>query len=204
MFSGLDITLTVVVVLFSFIGLVRGFLSELSSIVNWLGSFYLTAITKPLILPQIEKRISIPLLPDIIVNVVLFVLYIIILSALMNAVVNVAKKILPKSANGFLGFTLGGLKGILISMFVLTGMSMINRNSREKLKMLENSTLYGYYNKSKNMMFNSIIESLLGDFLKEIQKSKEKEAIRHNLEKNTNGKNNNEEIEKLLNIIVDE
>lgn len=204
MFSGLDITLTVVVVLFSFIGLVRGFLSELSSIVNWLGSFYLTAITKPLILPQIEKRISIPLLPDIIVNVVLFVLYIIILSALMNAVINVIKKILPKSANGFLGFTLGGLKGVLISMFVLTGMSMINKNSREKLKMLENSTLYGYYNKSKNMMFNSIIESLLGDFLKEIQKSKEKEAIRQDLEKNTNGKNNNEEMEKLLNIIVDE
>lgn len=123
----------------------------------------------------------------------------------MNAIVNVAKKILPKSANGFLGFMLGCLKGILISMFVLTGMDMINRNSREKLKTLENSTLYSYYSKSKNKMFNGIIESLLGDFLKEIQKSKKDEDIRErNLEKNIKDKNDSKEMEKLLNIIVDD
>lgn len=204
-FSGLDVSLVVVVVLLSFIGLVKGFLSELSSIINWLGSFYLTAITKPLIIPKIEKRVSIPLLPDIIVNVVLFVLFMIMLSAFMNAIVNVVKKVLPKSANGFLGFILGGLKGILISMFVLTGMNMINGNSREKLRMLENSVLYNYYNKSRNIMFNGIIESLLGDFLKEIQKNKEKDGdAERNPGKSANGKNNNEEMEKLLNIIVDE
>ena len=123
----------------------------------------------------------------------------------MNAVVNVAKKVLPKSANGFLGFMLGCLKGVLISMFVLTGMDMINRNSREKLKTLENSALYSYYNKSRNRMFNNIIESLLGDFLKEIQKSKKEEDIRErNLEKNMKNRDNSEEMEKLLNIIVDD
>ncbi len=202
--SGLDISLITILLLFSFIGLIRGFIKELSSIVNWVGSFYLTATTKPIVLQKIENRVNIPLLPDLITNIVLFILYMIVLSIFMNFIVNNIKKILPTSTNSFLGFILGSLKGILVSMFILTGMNIVNENSSKKIKILENSMLYNYSGKSKNGIFNNVIESLLGNFLKEIQKNEAKKIIEDSLkEKNINNKNNSEDMEKLLNILVD-
>ena len=102
---GLDISLITILLLFSFIGLIRGFLKELSSIVNWVGSFYLTAITKSIVLQKIENRVNIPLLPDLITNIVLFILYMIVLSIFMNFVVNNIKKILSRITFPFLSQT---------------------------------------------------------------------------------------------------
>lgn len=205
--SNLDIFLVVILILFSFIGLIRGFLKELSSIIYWVGSFYFTSVTKPILLPKIEKKVAIPFLPDIIANVTLFIIYIIILSIIMNYVTNAIKKILPHSTNGLLGFIFGFIKGILISIFILTGINIINENSKKKLEILENSIFYNYFNKSENRVFNNVMESLLGNFLKEIQKNKTKKIIEDNFKEkkleNKKDKNNNEDMEKLLNILVD-
>lgn len=202
--SSLDIILIIILVLLSFWGLIRGFLKELSSIVNWVGSFYFTAITKPFVLPKIEKRITIPLLPDIITNVILFIVFMILLSIIMNHITDYIKlkKVLPFSTDRLLGFIFGFFKSILVCGFILTCMDMINKNSTKKLESLENSLVYDYFSKSKNKILNSVLESLLGDFLTEIQKNKSEKKDNNNNKKNKI-KEDIKDMDKLIDIIVD-
>ena len=76
--SNFDTTIAIILIFFSTCGLIRGFLKEISSVVNWFGSFYLTSAIKPFVRPFFEEKIQIPFLLDTIMNITIFVVLIVV------------------------------------------------------------------------------------------------------------------------------
>lgn len=205
--SNLDLSLSIVILSFSLIGLVRGFLNEVTSIINWFGAFYLTSIIKPFFVVFLQKKITVPFLPDIIANIILFVIFIIILSISTNYILLSIKKILPASVNVVFGFIFGAFKGVLLSILFLSSINIIYKNTDPKeQRWLEKSVIYGLYNDigDKNI-FSKSIESILGDMLKESSIDNTKKIIEKNIKNETKKLNevNKKDMDKLLDLIVD-
>lgn len=205
--SGLDLSLSIVILSFSLIGLIRGFLNEITSIINWFGAFYLTSITKPFLVVLLQKKITVPFLPDIVANIILFVMFIIILSISTNYVILSIKKILPASVNGIFGFIFGAFKGGLLSILFLSSVNIIYKNtSPGEQKWLEKSVIYGLYNNIGNEnIFSKSIENILGDMLKESNIDGTKKIIEKNIKNETKKLNevDKKDMDKLLDLIVD-
>ena len=117
--SNFDIVIAVILMFFSFVGLIRGFLKELSSVINWFGSLYLTSIIKPFINPLFEDKIKIPFLLDMVVNIVVFVGLVIVISIITNYLSIILRRLIPATINGGLGFLFGLLKGVLLSFLII-------------------------------------------------------------------------------------
>lgn len=205
--SGLDLSLSIVILSFSLIGLIRGFLNEITSIINWFGAFYLTSIAKPFLVVLLQKKITVPFLPDIIANIILFVIFTIILSISTNYILLSVKKILPASVNGIFGFIFGAFKGGLLSILFLSGVSIIYKNtSQREQNWLKKSIIYDFYNNmgSKNI-FSKSIENILGDMLKETNIDSTKKIIEKNIKNETKKLNeiDKKDMDKLLDLIVD-
>lgn len=210
--SNFDIIIAVIIMLLSLFGLIRGFLRELSSIINWFGSFYLASVFKPMIRPIFEDKIQIPFLLDIIANAVLFVLLIIVISIITNYLSIILRKLIPISLNGTLGFLFGLTKGVLLSLLIISFLKVVyNDKSPDFLKdsiiynsvasddifidMLNN--IFGDFSKNRNIKkdINKKIEEIKEDVATDIEK-----AIDDKIESTTkNLKNNIEDI----NIIED-
>ena len=167
--SNFDIAIAIILMFFSFVGLIRGFLKELSSIVNWFGSFYLTSIVKPFINPFFEEKIKIPLLLDIVVNIVVFVGLIVVISIITNYLVVILKKLIPVTLNGSLGFLFGMLKGILLSLLIIAFMKIVyNKKTPEYL---EESIIYSAV--SNDDFFVDMLHDIFGDFAEETSNIKD-------------------------------
>ncbi len=207
--TNLDSSLIFLIFILSIIGLIRGFLNELASIINWSGSFYLTSKIKPLIVPFLKNKIQIPFILDIIVNAVVFVSLIITLSILNKYLISKIKKIIPTSTNNGLGFLFGFIKGILLSGLIVAFLTIIYKNSIRQPDWLYNSYFYNS-NKSRNCIFINIINVILGDLIDnnknnnqiinniEDESDEVKKDIIEDLKSNVQKK---EDIEKLIDLI---
>ena len=196
--SNFDIVIATILMFFSFMGLIRGFLKELSSVINWFGSLYLTSIIKPFINPLFEDKIKIPFLLDMVVNIVVFVGLIIIISIITNYLSIILRKLIPATINGGLGFLFGLLKGILLSLLIIAFMRIAyNKNLPDYLK---NSTIYNKV--LKDEFFVDILYNIFGDFSKESIIKNTNETIDNTLKNiNENIENINETLdEKIENI----
>ena len=196
--SNFDIVIATILMFFSFMGLIRGFLKELSSVINWFGSLYLTSIIKPFINPLFEDKIKIPFLLDMVVNIVVFVGLIIIISIITNYLSIILRKLIPATINGGLGFLFGLLKGILLSLLIIAFMRIAyNKNLPDYLK---NSTIYNKV--LKDEFFVDILHNIFGDFSKESIIENTSETIDNTLKNiNENIENINETLdEKIENI----
>ena len=162
--TNLDSSLIFLIFILSIIGLIRGFLNELVSLLNWSGSFYLTSKIKPLIVPLLKEKIQIPFLLDIIVNAIVFVSLIITLSILNKFLASKIKKIIPTSTNNGLGFLFGFVKGVLLNCLIIAFLTIIYKNSIKQPDWLYNSYFYNS-NKGKNSIFINIINTILGDLI---------------------------------------
>ena len=208
--TNLDYSLVSLIFILSLIGLIRGFLNELISLINWSGSFYLTSKIKPLIIPLLKEKIQIPFLLDIIVNSIVFVSLIITLSILNKYLASKIKKIVPTSTNNGLGFLFGLVKGVLLSSLIIAFLTVIYKNSTRQPDWLYDSYIFNL-NKNKNSIFINIINTILGDLIdneEKIDNSKNNDKIHHykEIEKNIieDLKNNiqeKEDIEKLIDLI---
>jgi membrane protein required for colicin V production len=212
------------------IGLIRGFLKELFSIINWSSSFYLTSMFKPLVIPILKSKIKIPFLLDIVSNLMIFAILIIVITISTNYLLSVVKKIIPNPTNSGLGFIFGLLKGFLIAGIVVSFIKILYKNSSEKPDWIVNSYIYNSIDGDN--VFTEILKNMLGDMVdlenietklqekigdeveKQVKEKIEKsigeelnidevEKIIKNTKENIIPNDNQKDIEKLLNIIIE-
>ena len=172
--SNLDIAIGIILIVFSTCGLVRGFLKEISSVVNWFGSFYLTSIIKPFVRPFFEDKIQIPFLLDTVMNVVVFVVLIIVISVITNYISITLKKIIPASINGSIGMLCGFLRGFLISAIIIAFVKIVYDKANNKPEWIENSHIYNSISYDGNIFVN-MLNNIFGDYTKEEVKNDKKE-----------------------------
>jgi uncharacterized membrane protein required for colicin V production len=173
--AGIDILLIVALVVVSLVGLVRGFLSEVASIVNWVGSAYLAATLRPVIV----RLLSHSPVPSPFVNTAtsasLFVVIIIAMSIVNRVIVEKVRYYVPASINGGLGFFFGFFKGVLLLSLILSLLNIISRRTR--VNYLSDSLVNDIMVKSNGFFMNSInnlMESFVGKDL-EIKLEQEKD-----------------------------
>lgn len=179
--TNLDSILLSLIFILSIIGLIRGFLNELVSLINWSGSFYFTSKIKPLVIPILKEKIQIPFLLDIMVNAVVFVSLMIILSILNKYLASKIKRFIPTSTNNGLGLMFGGIKGILLGGFVIAFLNVIYKGSTKQPDWLYDSYSYNV-TKDKNSVFTNVINAILGDL---INMEKKVDDELYNKEKNS-------------------
>ena len=150
-----------IILIFAFIGVIRGFLKELTSIFNWVVTCYLTSIIKPFALKYLN--IEIPFFADLIVNFVLFVILIIIVSLLSNLFVSFFKEHMEGEINSILGLVFGGLKGYLIVLLILSFRNMIYKDKTDN-EFIKNCKVCRLTKVHQNET-QRLLEILLGDFI---------------------------------------
>ncbi|MDR2077608.1 MAG: CvpA family protein [Rickettsiales bacterium] len=200
--SSLDLWVLAILATLSLIGLARGFLREITSILNWFGSLYLTSLAKPFVVSLLKNRISTPFLLDIISNVVLFVFCMLILSILGSYIVAKVEDFLPIYVNRLFGLLFGSIKGSLISLVILASLNILYRDPNiEEPLWLKNSIAFEYFSSIDSDIFVNILEKILGDMIKEEKKSENNDE--KNYEKSKEKNEDLKDIDDLLKIIVD-
>jgi membrane protein required for colicin V production len=161
--SGLDTFLIFFLLLISLIGLIRGFLKELVSIINWFGAVYFTSLFKPIFIKLFLQNFKFPFLVDIIANSVLFVVFVLIMSALNKIIIEKIREYIPLSINSGLGFLFGFFKGILIISLSLTCVNVVYGDIKPDY--LAKSIINNMIENNDGVLTN-IINSLMGDFIR--------------------------------------
>lgn len=159
--SQIDQIFVGIILIFGVIGVIRGFLKELTSIFNWVMTCYLTSIMKPFILEYLN--IKIPFFGDIIVNFVLFVILIIVVSLISSLFISFFKDYVKGEVNSILGLIFGCLKGYLIVLLILSFRNILykgknNNEFSENCKVCEITKEY-------QIETQKLLETLLGDFI---------------------------------------
>lgn len=145
------------------IGLIRGFIRELFSLLNWVLSFYLLTLLKPLFTGYFAELIRIPFLSDIILNISIFVIVLIILSIISKYIAELLKKIMPYNLDTTLGFLFGIVKAYVILILVTSTIEVLYNGKEPEI--LNNSVFNKIF--YRNETANDKIRILLGDFLEE-------------------------------------
>lgn len=107
-----------IMIFFMLLGLLRGFIRELSSLINWIGSGLLTVLLRPIINTLMSSKISNPVISNMISSTVIFIITIIGLSILTSHLAKIINTKFPSSINITLGLAFGFTKGFLISSFI--------------------------------------------------------------------------------------
>lgn len=178
------------------LGLIRGFIKEILSIINWILSFYIVSILKPIFLDNVSELIKIPFLSDIILNLVIFALTMIILSIISRFVSTTLRKIVPYDVNAIFGFVIGIIKAFIILFLVVSTVRIVHNNDNPKV--LQDSIFNQLF--FRNDIINEKIKILLGDFISE-KKDKIKTESIENIEdryKDVINKKNIDIIEKKI------
>jgi membrane protein required for colicin V production len=162
--SGLDIFLVLILFLTSIIGLIRGFLKEAATVINWFGSIYLTSVLKPSAAKLFPESVKFPFSLDIITNAVLFVTLLLTLSLINKFLVERLKTLIPFSTNSGLGFLSGFFEGVLLIAFVLSCLNVIYGEKRPEF--LSKSLVNQIVDKNAGSLVR-MIDNLLGNFIKE-------------------------------------
>ena len=169
--SNLDIIIVAILIFFSVCGLIRGVLKEISSVVNWFGSFYLTSLVKPIIRPLFEDKIKIPLLLEAVVNIVVFILLVILLSMLTNYLSILIRKLIPHSINSTLGLMCGFLRGFLLSAVIAAFIKIVYHKTESKPNWITQSYVYNSMSYENNIFVN-MLNNIFWDYRDSITNSK--------------------------------
>ncbi|MDR2760765.1 MAG: CvpA family protein [Rickettsiales bacterium] len=152
--TNIDIFLIFVLLAISLIGLVRGFLNELSSIINWFGSAYLTSVLKPIITRLLSDN-SIPTrFVSVATSLSLFIILVIAISIVNKMVVKKVEYYIPQSINGGLGFLFGFFKGVLFISIFLSSLNVVS--GKIKVDFLSNSLVNNIMTKNDGFLINLI------------------------------------------------
>lgn len=144
-------------------GLMRGFIRELFSLLNWVLSFYFLTLVKPFFIGYFAELIKIPFLSDIILNISIFVIILIVLSIISKYIAELLKKIMPYNLDMTLGFLFGVIKAYVILILVTSTIEVLYNGKEPKI--LSDSAFNKIF--YKNDITNDKIRILLGDFLNE-------------------------------------
>ena len=205
-FTNLDVFCIGLIALLSFTGFIRGFLKEFASIVNWSATVILTISLKQFIIETFLKDFKFPFFKDFLANVILFILFMLIISMITKVLVEKTRQFIPYSTNSSLGFLFGFLKGILIVGSCLACFDLIsNGNSPMTEKSVINNMLI-----KQNDMFSNVFRELLGEYFLSAETVKEsQENIKmlqqmQEVNKMFNDETKNNDIEKEVNNLINQ
>ena len=205
-FTNLDVFCIGLIAFLSFIGFIRGFLKEFASIINWSATIFLTVLLKSFVIETFLKNFKFPFLKDLLANVILFILFMLIISMITKVLVEKIRRFIPYSTNGSLGFLFGFFKGILIVGSFLACVDLIsNGHSPMTEKSVINNMLI-----KQNDMFSNVFRELIGEYFLSAETVKEsQENIKmlqqiQDVNKMFNDETNNNNIEKKVNNLINE
>ncbi len=113
-----DYLVFAIMIFFMFLGLLRGFIRELSSLANWIGSGLLTVLLRPIVNDLISSKISNSVASNVVSSIIIFVIAIIGLSILTSNIARAINTKFPSSINITLGLAFGFTKGFLICSLI--------------------------------------------------------------------------------------
>lgn len=124
-FNIFDIVFFSLVGLFSLIGLLRGFVRETFSIVNWIIAGLVAVYTRPILSALILKKVKIEIVADTISNSIAFTTTLIVVSLLTANLSKLTSEKVPVYINNPVGLLFGFLKAYLIMAVVVVTMFSI-------------------------------------------------------------------------------
>jgi len=188
-----DYLILSIMLFFSFLGLLRGFIRELFSLINWVGSGILTVMFRPFINDLISTKISNTIASNILSSALIFFIAIVGLSILTSNIAKAINTKFPSSINITLGLAFGFTKGFLICSLIFATILSVFGNTDDLLsksgpKWLQNSQTY------RPLSFGAYIilpfaDSVLGQIhekysTSESEKDSETESKKDNLDNN--------------------
>ena len=200
-----DYIIFFIILFFTILGLIRGFVGELTSLISWLGAIFITVKLNPLLSDIIYQKIQNSIFANLSSSGIIFVISIILLSILLSRISEKIVAKMPTSINLTLGTLIGIVKGILVStiIFLIILELMIEKKDYTDLSQkigpqwLQNSKSYtmlsfGAY--AISPFTNSFLEKKANKKVNEIDT---KEAIK---EENKKIKNEEKEEDKINNL----
>ncbi len=113
-----DYFIFLIIFFLTLVGLLRGFIKELFSLLTWIGSGILIVVLRPVITNLILQKISNTILANIISSSLIFIIAIIGLSVLTSNISKTITTKFPSSINITLGIAFGFMKGFIISSLI--------------------------------------------------------------------------------------
>lgn len=116
--TGFDYLILLIMAFFTLLGLIRGFIGELSSLINWIGSSIITIFLQPSLNSIIYEKVHNSTLSNFLSGSIIFTISIIMLSIITTKLDNKINTKFPYSVNITLGTFFGFIKGFLISSMI--------------------------------------------------------------------------------------
>ena len=192
-----DIIIGSILAISVLVGFCRGAIKEILTVVSWIGSIVLTILLFPLGKSIISTFIQQPLLVDLVTYIVVFVVFLVILSSFTYLFSSIVKNSALAVPNRLCGGLFGILRGILLLAVLDFGISQfILQDYTEYVK---NSQLRPYVKETSKMIFIMLPENLRQSLLKHLSLEQQK-ALLDNFNI-TNSENSTQTIAKQDNII---
>jgi membrane protein required for colicin V production len=141
-FTSFDYSILGIIAFFALIGLIRGFIREVFSIMNWVVAAIVTVYLRPILSNLILIKINIPIIADLISNLFLFTATFIFMSIITS---NIAKGIADKFT-AFVdvpfGLVFGAIKGYILSALIFSIILNIYGNKENEPDWFAESKIY--------------------------------------------------------------
>ncbi len=119
-YNWFDIVVIVVILLSAILAFLRGFIRDLTGLLNWVLAILLTYFLSPFVVKLFEKSKYSDIVINSAVHSIMFVVLLIIISIITSRISTPLSEKLPKSVDQSLGFAFGFAKGYLIICLVFS------------------------------------------------------------------------------------
>ena len=171
----IDILIASILVISILIGFFRGAIKEILTVVSWIGAIFLTILLFPLGKSIISNFVQQPLLIDLITYVIVFVVFLVVLSAFTCILSSIIKSSALAMPNRLCGILFGIVRGVLILAVLDFGISQYILQDYEEY--VKQSKLRPYIKDTSKMIFIMLPENLRQSLLKRLSLEQQKELL---------------------------
>ncbi len=113
-----DYIIFFIILFFTILGLIRGFIGELTSLVSWCSAILITIKLNPIVSNLIYQKIQNSIFANLSSSGIIFIISIICISIILSRISEKVITKIPTSINLTLGTLIGIIKGILVSTII--------------------------------------------------------------------------------------
>lgn len=113
-----DYIIFFIILFFTILGLIRGFIGELTSLVSWCSAILITIKLNPIVSNLIYHKIQNSIFANLSSSGIIFIISIICISMILSRISEKVITKIPTSINLTLGTLIGIVKGILVSTII--------------------------------------------------------------------------------------